>query len=141
MGWDSSPSWKCREDIARELHLVTGDGWTAQDGCRINTVAADFAARPLILWAAIEVVQGPACSDPRGHAGFIACVLIERIRGAWGYKFMDETMGPYYYSVPPAYLTMVPCPKGAERWRAAVTGGPNVQYTYQTGGLNAARPR
>jgi hypothetical protein len=140
MGWDYSAGWKCREDIARELHLVTGDGWTAQDGCRINTVAADFKTRPLILWAAVEVVKGPACADPGSHEGFIACVLIERSRGMWGYKFMDESMGPYYFSVPPAYLGMVPCPRGAERWRAAVKGGPAAQHAYQTGTLPAARP-
>jgi hypothetical protein len=40
----------------------------------------------------------------------------------WGYKDMDETMGPYYYSCPISYLDMVPCPdsENARKWRAEV---------------------
>lgn len=39
----------------------------------------------------------------------------------WGYKDIDETMGPAEKSCPISYLDMVPCPDGyAREWRKAV---------------------
>lgn len=54
---------------------------------------------------------------------WIGCDLIQRARrGEWGYKPLDESMGPCEVSCPLAYLDMVPCPAGpyATEWRARV---------------------
>lgn len=54
---------------------------------------------------------------------FIGCYLLERRRRHdWGYKPMDETMFPYRFSCPLAYLEAVPDPEFVDstRWRAAV---------------------
>jgi len=66
---------------------------------------------------------------------FIGCYLIQsiinRLHGLidWGYKPMDETMGPYYYSVPQEWLDKYPfiaipehesLKKYSEEWRIRV---------------------
>jgi hypothetical protein len=40
----------------------------------------------------------------------------------WGYKDLDESMGPYYFSCPLKYLDMVPIDRygGNAEWRAGV---------------------
>jgi hypothetical protein len=40
----------------------------------------------------------------------------------WGYKSMDESMGPAYYTCPLSYLDMVPMPDSpyAREWREKV---------------------
>jgi hypothetical protein len=48
----------------------------------------------------------------------ISCDLIEKQCGTWMYKPMDESMGPFYYSCPMAYLRM--CPVVNEKWREGV---------------------
>jgi len=49
---------------------------------------------------------------------FIECNLLDKSDGNWGYKPMDESMGPYYYTCPLAYLEMVPAAN--EKWREEV---------------------
>lgn len=44
--------------------------------------------------------------------------LLESIGGQWGYKTMDECMGPYYYQVPLAWLDQAPV--ASAKWRAEV---------------------
>lgn len=57
---------------------------------------------------------------------FIGCyILRESNDGDWGYKPMDETMGPCFYSVPLEWLDKYPCivPGGkgfSEKWRKSV---------------------
>jgi len=53
---------------------------------------------------------------------YIGCDLIRRHGNEWGYKDMEESSGPYYYSCPLKYLNMVPMPKGkhAPEWREKV---------------------
>lgn len=38
----------------------------------------------------------------------IVCFLLQCINKEWGYKPIEEPMGPYYYSCPLSYLKMVP---------------------------------
>jgi hypothetical protein len=49
---------------------------------------------------------------------FIECNLLDKSEGNWGYKPMDESMGPYYYTCPLPYLDMVPVAN--EKWRSVV---------------------
>jgi len=39
---------------------------------------------------------------------FIICILLQRSSDGWGYKDMDESTGPYYWTCPLKYLKMAP---------------------------------
>lgn len=64
----------------------------------------------------------------------ICCDLLEYSRrdGCWGYKSMDEGMGPCYYSCPQKYLDMTPAdinPCFNASWREAVEGVRELKRT------------
>jgi hypothetical protein len=68
--------------------------------------------RGSVLWTVEETVR---YKDPVERDTFIACYLLKAGRGEAGYKPMDESMGPFYYSCPLAYLAMVP--ETNRQWR------------------------
>lgn len=86
------------------------------DNMKLVTLA--HAIRGNCLWMVKEVTAKKANTTER----FIELDLMQKngsIPGcAWGYKDMEEAMGPYYYSCPLSYLDMAPetCP----RWREGV---------------------
>ena len=47
-----------------------------------------------------------------------AAICLERSGGQWGYKPLDESMHPYYYSCPLSYLDLAP--EQSAEWRAGV---------------------
>jgi hypothetical protein len=50
---------------------------------------------------------------------FIGVYKLVCVDREWGYKPMDESMYPYYFSCPIKYFTMVICPNSqAAKWRA-----------------------
>ena len=49
---------------------------------------------------------------------YIRCDLLERSGGQWGYKPLDESMHPYYYTCPLSYLDLAP--EQSADWRAGV---------------------
>ena len=50
---------------------------------------------------------------------WIGCYLLRSDKGyGWGYKPMNESFGPYYYSCPLSYLEEAPV--ACEEWRAGV---------------------
>ncbi len=53
---------------------------------------------------------------------WICCDLICCHSGEWGYKNMDESVHPYYYSCPLGYLKLVPIEQfgGCKEWRDMV---------------------
>jgi len=55
-----------------------------------------------ILWAVWEnYVQAT------GHfERVILCIMLQRSKDGWGYKDIDESMGPFYYTCPLKYLNM-----------------------------------
>lgn len=54
-----------------------------------------------VLWMVQEVYR----RDTGHFERFLECDLLQNSRGyGWGYKDMDESMGPYYYSCPLSYL-------------------------------------
>ena len=69
-----------------------------------------------VLWSVWEVEESNGNSFR-----YIECDLMECRNGSWGYKSMDEKMGPLYYSCPLKYLRMVPVDKHPEttnvKWR------------------------
>ena len=61
-----------------------------------------------------------ACPRAPGSGPYIACDVLEKQQGTWMYKPLDESLGPFYYSCPMAYLHM--CPVVNEKWREGVRG-------------------
>jgi hypothetical protein len=62
------------------------------------------------LWTVQETKDGTK---------FIGCYLLQRAKArAWGYKPMEESMHPYYYSCPLAFLNDVP--EACAEWRNGV---------------------
>jgi hypothetical protein len=73
-----------------------------------------------VLWT---VEKGERNSNPYQ---FIGCYVLRKSPGGWGYKPMDETMGPCFYGVPKSWLDKYPCivPNGqkgySDSWRQEV---------------------
>ncbi len=57
-------------------------------------------------------------SGKGGTDDWIGCYLLTCYQGEWGYKPMDESMHPFYYSCPKSWFTDVPAV--CEEWRAGV---------------------
>src|SRR4051794_9636151 len=105
MGWTSG--WPSRAELIRHLTVDQEPSLRTGAHCTVSNT----------LWA----VQ----SNPHHQGGtpFIACYLIRRYaRDDWGYKDMDESMGPCECSCPEKYLAMAPEPKSefAKGWRDRV---------------------
>lgn len=97
-----------KADIIRKLVAPEED-----ETRRWETIA--HSVRGNVLWAVIEIT----CKLENRRRRFIACNLLSREKGCgWGYKAMDESMHPYYYSCPLKYLDMAPVANAD--WRAGV---------------------
>lgn len=110
MGWYYTAG-ATKQDIINEC---TGS-WENDKG-KCQTIASKVSGR--VLWAVKEYtdkVQG-------GSTRYICCELLDNGGDGWGYKPMDESMGPHYYDCPLAFLDMVPCPGigFAASWREKV---------------------
>lgn len=56
----------------------------------------------------------------KSHNGtqYITLFLVKKHKGFWGYKEIDESMGPYYYKCPKKFIDKVPATcKVSEQWR------------------------
>ena len=67
-----------------------------------------------VLWAVVEITY----KQDKPRKRFIACYLLSHQKLGWGYKDMEESMFPYYFSCPLKYLEMVPVANAD--WRAEV---------------------
>lgn len=72
-----------------------------------------------VLWTVREITYGKGSGIEGTKARYIGCDLLHRSRDGWGHKPMEESMGPYYWSCPLAYLEAVPQVTNAE-WREGV---------------------
>lgn len=96
-----------------------------------------------------ELVQDPNCLDhtdtgervwavwrSADNSRFIACFLIDQQDGKWGYKPIDETMGPCFYDCPLKYLDATPgrTEGYAAAWREKVRAY-HAGKTVPTGGV------
>jgi hypothetical protein len=105
MGW-TFPYDASRRDVIAEL---TTDRVT--DGRVFKTLRKCF--RGNTMYALHE-------SGPEGETRkWLAVYLLQRSQGSWGYKDMDESMGPYYYDCPVSYLDAAdePVSDTARDWR------------------------
>lgn len=77
-------------------------------------VTLAYALRGNVLWSVVQSTPKDPAKAPRTA---IHCTLMQGSGGSWGYKAMDESVHPYYYSCPKRYLTMAPeiCPEWREK--------------------------
>ena len=115
MGWLFSSEWPTKAAMIK--HLTEPGGAFSS---KVRTIAK--ALRGNTLWSVIEYAEDSE-SYPKGTRA-ILCFLLEsdNKRGnGWGYKDMDESMGPAEVNCPLSFLDMVPDPGGyATEWRAKV---------------------
>ena len=111
MGWYFTHGAE-RRDVIEEL---TED--TSKDGRVFRTLRKCF--RGNTMYALHE--GGPA----DGPKKWIGVYLLQRSDIGWGYKPMDETMGPNYYDCPVSYLDAADEPANdyAKEWREACRKG------------------
>lgn len=108
MGWMYHTIPSSKRDFIRE-RCQTEENETTKWETITKTVKGNC------LWIVRKVTQKDAVGTP---ILYIELNLIERHDGCWGYKDMDESMHPYFYSCPLAYLEMVP--QENAKWREGV---------------------
>lgn len=101
MGWLFSS--RTRSELIQDLIRPEN---TARASVRVLV----HALRGNVLWSVTEVTAKTEGVHPDLAPGesvrYIRCDLLQRSGGEWGYKAMDESMAPYYYSCPLRYLDM-----------------------------------
>lgn len=101
MGWLFSS--RTRSELIQDLIRP-------EDTARASVRALVHTLRGNVLWSVIEVTAKAEGVYPGLAPGesmrYIRCDLLQRRGGDWGYKAMDESMAPYYYSCPLRYLDM-----------------------------------
>jgi len=105
MGWLFSHSWSSPSDVRDSLNRERGN---------LKLVAQKATNYGRHLWSVYETPEGDR---------FVNLDLMERgSDGSWGYKDMDETMGPFYYDCPLSLLKVAGPTKhdSARRWRDEV---------------------
>lgn len=112
MGWYfTQPS---RRELIQQLIQPVDVG-------RLRSSVVAHTLRGNVLWSVVHIVaQGDTLPDiaPGDGYYYIRCDLLERSGDRWGYKPMDESMHPYYYSCPLGYLAMAP--ERSVEWREGV---------------------
>lgn len=109
MGWTTSWHWQTRSAIVAnrvKKESYEGRSWECLSHC----------LRGNVLWTVWEVTyQDKPCRR------FIGCDLLKNYgkNEGWGYKDMDESVGPFYYTCPLKYLKMVP-EVSCQEWRDQV---------------------
>jgi hypothetical protein len=75
-----------------------------------------------VLWSVWERTFTKDGKEVQPSQRWIQCDLLHCYQGEWGYKPLEESMGPYYSSCPLSYLDLVPLDRygGNPEWREAV---------------------
>ncbi|ELH5325995.1 TPA: hypothetical protein ACQGUU_001916 [Pseudomonas aeruginosa] len=101
MGWLFSS--RTRSELIRKLTQP-------EDQARARVRVIVHTLRGNVLWSVTEVTAKAEGVHPDLAPGesmrYIRCDLLQCSGGEWGYKAMDESMAPYYYSCPLRYLDM-----------------------------------
>ena len=124
MGW-SYTQGSTRKSLINER--TTDWERTKDDGLRITSrcLAHCFRGNNFtgVLWSVWERTFTKGGQEADATQRWIQCDLLQYERGCgWGYKDMEESMHPYYYSCPLKYLRMVPIEEfgGNAEWRKVV---------------------
>ena len=107
MGWLFTYG-KRKADIIKEL-IAPEENETR----RWETIA--YCVRGNVLWSVIAITYR---QDNRSKRLIVCHLLAKKKDCGWGYKDIDESMHPYYYSCPLHYLDLAPVTN--TEWRARV---------------------
>src|SRR5687768_3325244 len=114
MGWYGAYDWTTRADVIRAL--TTGDEYSKDFSKLVASASVGTN-----LWQVRELVK-------TGERFIILHMISGDKRNGYGYKPVEESMGPYQYSCPLSYLDLAPPVKGADgqaaewsaKWREGV---------------------
>lgn len=122
MGWTYPHNVNRQQLIAQRV-----DGWERDTGeMLVNSTCLKHCYRggvfSGVLWSVWERTFTKDDKEVQPTERWIQCDLLRCDRGEWGYKEMEESMHPYFYSCPLGYLDLVPIDKfgGNEEWRELV---------------------
>ena len=123
MGWLFTPGSTRRGLIAERI-----DGWerTNDDSTVITSKCLAHCYRggsfAGVLWSVWERSFDRNGEQAEPTQRWIMCDLLRYERDGWGFKDIEESMGPFYYSCPQKYLGMVPLDEfgGNAEWREQV---------------------
>jgi hypothetical protein len=125
MGWLFKPGSN-RKGLIEERQK----GWEHQQAngtlIKSSCLAACYRGNPFsgVLWSVWERTFEKDGQQVEPTQRWIVCDLLryDRCDEGWGYKDMEESMHPYYYSCPLGYLEMVPIDQfgGNAEWRGMV---------------------
>lgn len=75
-----------------------------------------------VLWSVWERTFTKDSIEVQPSQRWIGVDLLHCYQGEWGYKPLEESMGPYYFSCPLSYLSEVPLDRygGNPDWRELV---------------------
>jgi hypothetical protein len=130
MGWTTLPHFNQRNDFKAFI----ADRVRDQDAVSMKTgeVTGKFhclkhCVRGNILWTVWEITHNDGKSKR-----FIGCDIIQFYGdNGWGYKDMEESSHPFYYSCPKSYLDMVPVAN--QEWRDEVMAKHNLYKSIKVG--------
>lgn len=112
MGWCFS-----RQSRTQLIHELI----QPQDGERALHEVIAHTLRGNVLWSVVRVtakevgILGLSIGE---STSYTRCDLLQGSGGEWGYKPLEESMHPYYYSCPLRYLDMDP--EHCREWREGV---------------------
>lgn len=122
--------WLFKRDYSRKDlidHLTKSWERTTEQGILVGTTSLAHCYRGGVfsgsLWGVWERTFMKEEVETEPNQRWITCDLLRYETGfGWGYKDMDESMHPYFFSCPLGYLKMVPIETfgGNEKWREGV---------------------
>lgn len=124
MGW-TYPFGSSRRDLIAE-RTRSREWQSGETTVQTTCLAKCFRGGAFsgVLWTVWERTFAIGGKEARPTERWIGCDLMEYAKqyDGWGYKDLDESMGPYYFSCPLKYLDMVPIDRygGNAEWRAGV---------------------
>lgn len=123
MGWLFKPGISRKDLIAENTQ---GSEQTKDDGTVIKLECLAHCYRggvfSGVLWSVWERTFEKSGQQVEQPQRWIVCDLLRYVDGEWGYKDMEESMHPYFYSCPLKYLDLVPIEQygGHAEWRDLV---------------------
>lgn len=125
MGWMSG--WNSRSELVN--HLTDPQKWE-KDGQQHELRVVKKCFRGNNLWTIVERFVDGKQTDK-----FIILFMLRRFdQGDWGYKDVDESMGPVYYNCPVSWLDEVPDPGShATAWREEVRNAASKVKSFKHG--------
>lgn len=123
MGWLFRLGISRKELIAQNTQ---GSERTKEDGTVIKLECLAHCYRGGVfsgaLWSVWERTFAKDGNQIEPPQRWIVCDLLRYLDGEWGYKDIEESMHPYFYSSPLKYLDLVPIEQygGHAEWRDLV---------------------